>query len=354
MKKKVNDNNYVIGPAAVIVSSIIPIVLQVAFFVFQAMNGIITIWNNFSTALMLGIFVFAIRTSIIASKKDHSNKDEHIQAKIDSMASNKRSVGVILAQIIMVLVAAALSVFFFKLYEKKSQNLPVMYSVVVSQKGDVTTKTEYTDDGVTTTQSEYVEVTVEYEFDGEKKQAVISSSLTSKVYVEHLKIFVDQDGEFVCDYGRIVVWKFEAFVFAAFAGLMLLVLLFKLGSEFMAGIIFAGISFAILVALSSQLIENFLYNDIICFCTVFANVGIYMITCGVLTALLGKKVKDDEGYNELKTQTAGVTSQQSLNYSEENHEQSETEEQHMYCKSCSCEISPTDKFCQNCGSKIEK
>ena len=358
-KKRAKKNDLIMEARFVIIASIIPIILQVLLFSTQLMKGIVSLWNIVGTIGVIALLINAIRVAFLSAKKiDDKNYDKKdiINAKNIAAASNNRGVGVILTQIILIIASVSLSILFFNIYNNKSENLQVINSVVVSQTGKVTTSTEYSSDGVTTTSSEFVKATIEYEFNGEVKQAIVTSNTTNKIYVNNLKIFVTNEGEFVTDYGRIMLWKYLGIILACFAGLMLLVFIFKLGSEFMAGVIFSGIAFIIFLLIGFQLIENLLYNDLACFCSAFTNIGLYMIICGTLTALFGRKVKDDESFAVLETinETENTTNETDDNNSEYSKVQDELEEKYQYCEFCSSRVNPTDKFCENCGSKIIK
>ena len=252
----------------------VPLVLQLAFFIYQISNMVISFWNIFSTIMIVYLFVFAIRGAIKENKNQEENK---LAEETKSVKREKYSKKARLIYALIAVIFASVSVIFFCVYANKSKGLQIVTSKVINQSGETIIDTEVTDDGVSTTERDYIEVEVEYKFDGETKKAIIEATTTDKIYVDNLKIYVDDSGKFVSDYGRIFAWKAEAFIFLGFAIMMVFVAIFSLGIEFVAGSIFtlAGVSFMFFVG--APLFENFLFNDIVSFVSVFAMVGIYML-----------------------------------------------------------------------------
>lgn len=307
------EKTKILSPIFYLIAYALAFALQVAFLLFQISNKIITLWNIFPTALMAGIFVFVMK-SVIADYKSHNKKNNktneyNYDDEYDNkpkrpsytdnakVISNKRTPAFILVQIFIMIAAFALSYLFYTIHDNKVKDLTLVDCVVVSQWGKTTTTTESDRNGTTTTQTAYVEVTVEYEFNGEKKEAIISGSTTDKIYVEDLKIYIDAEGEFVSDYGRVLVWQVESIILFAFGVFLLLILIFNLGTESFASAIFMVISFAITALIASQFVENFLYNDLSCFISTFANISIYMMLMTVFNILFGKKINKDEKSN---------------------------------------------------------
>ena len=388
------EKTKVLSPVFYIIAYIIPLALQVGFLLFQFKNKIITLWNIFPTALMIGIFVFVIKGSISDYKTSNNtdssldetnfnnNKPQKNYRTNSKVISNKSSKKLIFIQILIMVGAFAFSYLFYNIHSNKVQDLTLIDSEIVSQWGETSVETETKHDGSTTsTQRSYVEVTVEYEFDGEKKEAIISGSTTSKVYVKHLKIYINSDGEFVSDYGRILVWKIESIIFFCFAIFILLILIFKLGTETFAASIFMGVSFAVLALFTCQFAENFLYNDISCFVATFANISIYMLLAMTFSAIFGKKIEKDNKskLNPNYAQTGNLSPNESYVSSNENQQNNESNSELSYndfledpnnsnknnddnnlkshssnnvCPNCSAPISETDKFCQECGTKL--
>ena len=187
-------------------------------------------------------------------------------------------------------------------------------------------------------------------FDGEIKKAQIKSTFTDKIHVGTIKIYIDENGEFVTDYGRIFVFRYEAIVFFSFAVIMLLTAIFTLGAEFMAGSIFAVISFGILGFLLSQIIENAIFSDIVCFISAFTNIGIYMLIFGFISSIISKK----ENKKLPAYASSNGTSSTNIETSASNQMESQTEtiETSKKCKHCGSEVSSENKFCTNCGNKV--
>ncbi len=356
MKSNQNQTSYKIA----IVSYIAPLALQIAFFVYQVKNKIITLWNVVATLMVVGIFLNAIRMMLneIKEKKQVAKiSDPDIVtggSTVDYSKPQKRSKKVIAIFVVISIVLCGLSVLFFNIHKTKSAGLQVVNSTVISQDGQTTVTKEETDDGITYTEEEYIEVVVSYEFKGEQKTATITSKTTSKLYVDELKIYVDETGKFVNDYGRILAWKIEAIIFLIAGLLILLTTILNLGVEFIAGTIFTLIGTALFFLVGSPFIENILFNDISCFLACFVNIGIYMLLYGVLNIIFSKlkpnkqenismQITTNQTYNEPETQFTDFS-----NIEESNEPQKPIA---IKCKSCGSTMSPTDNFCQYCGTK---
>ena len=358
MKSNKNSMSYKIA----LLAFIPPLALQVAFFINQVKNKIITIWNAVATLMIVGIFLNAIRMMFneMKAKQQTANvSDPDIVtggSTVDYSKPQKRSKKTV---VIFALITAALfglSALFFNIYNNKSTNLQVVNSIVLSQDGKTTITTEQTDEGTTHTEEEFIEVIVSYEFNGTQKTAKITSKTTSKIFVENLKICVDETGKFVNDYGRILAWKIEAIIFLIAGILLLLTTIFSLGIEFVAGTIFSLIGTALFFFVGAPFIENILYNDISCFLACFINIGLYMLLYGVLN-LVYSKLKSNK--QEVPVQSMSIPQ----NYSEQSYqeeayfepvsEQSQEPQKpvELKCKSCGSTMSPTDNFCQYCGTK---
>lgn len=344
-------------------SFIIPLLLQLTFFIYQLTNKIFSIWNIIATGMMVGIFVNAVRMSK-HDKSQSKPKDSDIvtggsTTNDSSQSSQKQSKKSIIIKVIAGVICLALSVLFFNIHNNKSEGLILVNSTVISQDGETTIETEETDDGISQSESEHIDVIVEYEFNGETKQARISGNTTSKIYVDELKIYIDQNGKFVSDYGRILVWKIEAIIFLCSAILLALITIFSLGVEFIAGLIFFFGGLAIFFLIGSPFIENIWFNDLSCFCSLFINIGIYMLLVGVFNLIFIKKeepsttpkpISKEESLSNLKKRLK----QKYNNTSNESFKQkNETLSQNLTCKNCGSKISKTDNFCQFCGTKVK-
>ena len=235
---------------------------------------------------------------------------------------------------------ASVSALFFGVYSNKSKGLQIVSSKVVSQDGETIRDTSVSGDGVSTSESDFITVEVEYLFNGETKKATIEATNTDKIYVDSLKIYINQKGEFVSDYGRIIAWKIEAFIFLGFAIMMSLVAIFSLGIEFIAGSIFMCVGLAGMFLVGSPLFENFVFNDIICFISIFANVGVYMLLTGVLSLIFGRDIVfGNSTFGHVKKEDALK------------HEQ---EVGILTCRKCGAKVSSDENFCYYCGTKIDE
>lgn len=365
MKNNKNSMNNTIA----IFAYLPPLALQIAFFIYQFKHKILSIWNIVSTLMVVGIFINAIRM-MISEKREKSKlikmSDPDIVtggSTIDYSKPQKRSKKNIAIFLLISIALFGLSALFFNIHTKKSNGLQVVNSTVVDQWGKKTVTTEETDEGITQTEEEYIEVAVEYEFNGVKKSTIITAKNTDKIYVDELKIYVDETGKFVNDYGRIFAWKIEGIIFLISAIIMLLITIFALGIEFIAGTIFSLIGTALFFFVGSPFIENILYNDISCFVACFANIGFYMLIYGFVNLIYTKLKPSRAETTALQNTTIPATyiepEYQEQNYQEQPYGEdtldSQTEEPNkpisLKCKGCGSNMSPTDNFCQYCGTK---
>lgn len=325
-----------------ILSFIIPLGLQIAFFVHQAKNKIFSIWNIIATAMLVGIFINAIRMMIndsLKTQKDTTPDNVYDDSSTNHYGKVKQRKKSFVIKLIISAVLIGISVLFFNVYNNKSSGLKLVDSRVISQWGETKVTTEETDEGITQTEEDYIEVLVEYEFNGEQKSARITGKTTSKIYVDELKIYVNEKGEFINDHGRILAWKIESILFLAAAILLILFTIFSLGVEFIAGLIFTLAGSALFFLVGCPFIENILYNDINCFLACFINIGIYMLSFGLLNLILSKnktsitpQIKQNQIQAE-KQQFSSITNLETT------------------CKGCGAKISSNDNFCQYCGTK---
>lgn len=344
----------------ILISFIVPLILQLALFIYQLCNKVVSIWNIFATGMMLGIFINAVRMS--RKTKPNIVKDPDIVtggSTIDHSKTyqEKQSKKAVIIKLISALLALGLSILLFNIHNNKSNGLELVNSKVISQWGDKTVETENTEDGVTTTESEHIEVLVEYEYNGVTKQAKITGGTTNKIYVDELKIYIDQNGKFVSDYGRIFIWKIEAIIFLFAAIMLLLTAIFSLGIEFIAGTIFTSAGLAIFFVIGCQFIENLWFNDLSCFMTLFVNIGIYMLLVGILNLIFPKK-NDQEPIIEpesLEESMSNLKKRLKLKHNKNSQnsfkQPNEFLTKNHQCKNCGAPMSKSHKFCTNCGSK---
>lgn len=319
------NNKKALNMKWVIVSYLIALAIQILFFVFQLANKIVSVWNVISTAMMVGIFVFAIKNHFHEKKeKERVKFDEITGGSTVNHFEQKRNKKLIVVQAIVILVCFVVSAVFFGVHDKKVDGLKLVDSTVIAQNGETIIETEETDDGIVEKEYDHVEVLIEYQFEGKSKTAIIESNTTNKIYVDSLKIYIDQNGELVSDYGRLLVWKVEAIAFLIFAVAMLVSLIFKLGIEFNAGFIMMFIGFAFLGLIGCPFIENILYNDIVCFLLMFVNVGLSILLYLLFVFIFDRNKKSDGKVDSEKT----------------------------FCKSCGAKLENGYRFCGECGEKI--
>ncbi len=333
------------------IAYLIPFILQVALFGFQISKGIISVWNVVAVFMMLFLYVFAVynvrkananlQTKMVSEKEKIEALTKKQQEK---MAKKTRLIFLAIA-----FVVGAVSVLLFYLYSSKTKGLEIINSRVVDQWGETVVVVEETEDGVANTESDYIEVVVEYEFGGETKEALIKGTTTNKIYVDELKIYVDENGKFVADYGRLEMFKFEAIVLLSFACLMLIFAIFGIGGELVAGAVFMVFGVVLMFVMGSPFFENFLFNDMTCFFLLFANVGICLAICGILVKIFGKF--SVYGIYNAKLRRIDEPAVILEEKSSEN-EILEIDNTVLYCHSCGEEVRATDKFCEHCGNKL--
>ncbi len=347
-------------PLLGLLSFVIPLVLQGLFLYHQIKNDILTLWNLVASGMMVLIFINAIR--MMFGKKNEEETAEKIQGEstVEVTGPERKTVFTV-TQAIVAVVAIALSVVFFRVYDNKTNGLEMVNSNVVSQWGETKKEIKYEDDGVTETETEYIEVTISYEYKGVKHRDVVTSGTTSKIYVDELKIYVDENGTLMGTYGQFEVWKYEAIVLLVFGVIMLFSAIFVLGAGFVAGNIMTSAGLGIFFWIGSAFLENILYNDILCFVSMFVNIGFYMLLYSVLTLIfVGRKglagaitttttyVDHIEDLDDLIDEEDMYTP----NSSPMVEQKEEPVQKAQYCKYCGSELLPGANFCDMCGSKM--
>lgn len=334
------------------IAYLIPFIIQAGLFGYQVSKGIMSIWNIVTIVMMIFLYGFAftrVRRANINVEERIAKRQEDFE-KVKQEFKKKVTKKTRFIVVFVAIAAAALSVLFHHLYTTKTEGLELVNSMVVDQWGETTVVTEETDEGIEQTESDYIEVTVEYEFNGETKGAVIKATTTNKIYVDELKIFIDEEGKFVADYGRLAVWKFESIVLFSFACLMLLFAILGLGTEFIGGSVFMLIGAALMFVIGSPLFENFLFNDLTCFTLLFANVGLCLIISGVLCLIFGKFAVYGLYNTEMAYVPTLVESEDGEHYDMEHLHSNGNNE--FCCDNCGEPIGKNDKFCGNCGKKL--
>ena len=281
---------------AEIYTYVLPMLIQIALFVFQIVHGIISIWNIIATFMIIAIFVGAVKNAKHNKKvqdikqvdKDIINGGSTIDYKTALKEKyNKKFMAI---KAVVCVITLALSGLFFHMHNVKTAGLDVVNAKVVSQWGETTVVTTENDDGgISQSESEYVEIKVEYDFNGETKGAIVKAQNTSKIYIDEFKIYIDKQGEYKQDYGTLLSWKLEAIVFLSFAIAMLISLIFDLGVIFNAGVVFTALGLAFAFLAGGPIIENFFYNDIMCFISLFINIGIFFLLYQLVDVILKKR-----------------------------------------------------------------
>ncbi len=336
------SDNHVYNFKLIIISYILPLILQIGLFVFQLVKGIISFWSVVGTCVILSIFIY-----IIKNAKANKNKQNKVKFYKNNDKNNKKSKKFIIINSIITSVLIALSILFLSVYQNKISDAEVVICKVVSQSGGTDISIDETDEGTVVSESDYVKVEVEYQFNGKTKTALIKGSTTDKIYVDHLKIYIDENGDFVSDYGRFLVWKLEGILFLCVAIVLFLYVIFKFKTELFAGMIFFSVSLAVLFLVCSQFIENSFYNDVVCFLGAFVNIGLYMISYGFMDVFCNRQ---KQALNEA---VDSITIEEKL-YQTKNKTIKNLQKDGIICVKCGKKINSSDKFCYNCGHKHDK
>lgn len=330
----------------VIGSFLLPVILQVWLLIYQYNKAkVISIWSVFSTVLFVLIFLNAIRMNIWSKKEEEETPEkpkENIEQKTIKRSGKTTA---IFAAIMLVLFG--LSALFFNIHNNKVDGLQVVSSEVVWQEGRVVTTTEVDEGEITETEYREIRVLVKYSYNGQERIAALKGNTVSKLNVSELKIYVDQSGACVSDYGRILIWKIVAIICLSCAALTLLMLILKLGAEFFAGGIMCSIGLIIAFVVGCQFIENMWFNDLVCFSSTFANAGLSILIYAVLNLIFHKK-KD-----EIITINIDIPVPPE-EMDQENFEETTKENKKKICAYCGSEFIEGENVCGNCGSRIAK
>ena len=357
-------NNNKLNPFLVAIAFIIPVVLQGLFVYFQIKNGILTFWNLFGTIFMFLIVGNGIRMAIHDKKKEDAAAASEVQEyqgeTTVEMTGPERNVKFTIIQAIAAIVAIACSVLCFKTYDAKSTGLNVVTADVVAQWGETVKETEIDDEGeITQTETEHIEVTIRYEYNGVYHQEVVKANTTSKIYVDEIKVYVDGAGKLVDTYGRVEIWKYEAIILMVFGVIMAFTAMFVLGAGFIAGDIMTCLGAAIFMLVASPFIEDILYNDILCFIAIFVNIGLYMLLFSVFTlvfvgrkGLAGAITTTTTYVDELPDLAEEVDEEYDSQDIPELMPREEPVVAPIYCRYCGNEIAPGANFCDMCGARL--
>lgn len=361
MKKK---NVAQLSPIFVVLSFIVPIVLQGLLLYYQISNDVLTFWNLFSSIFMVGIFINAVRMSINSKKEEVATTPEIQGESTVEITGPERKIKSTVIQAIIAVVTITLSIFFFNIYNNKTEGLQVINSEVVHQWGKIERETSVNGNEISETEWEYIEVTLRYNYNGVWHQEVVSANTTSEIFVDELKVYVDSNGQFVNTYGRIEIWKYEAIVLMVFGVIMALTAIFVLGAGFVAADIITGLGVGILLLVASPFIEDILYNDLSCFIGMFVNIGLYMLTYSVLTLIiLGRKglagaITTTTTYVDKLPEPEEVFDEESTfnpnaaPYVPEMDKKPEEPAGNKFCQFCGSEIEAGSKFCDMCGARL--
>ena len=321
-----------------ILSFLVPVLIQVAMFGFQVANGVISIWNIVSTFLVVVIFLGGIKSnkrSIIKARYINPNREVTGGSTVERKNNQKMGIKARVVFFIVALVLAGASVLCFHFYNVKSKGLEVVEATVVWQKGETNVEVKQEDDEEVHSETRSLNVTVLYMFNGGYKTADLKAANITELKVKDVKIYIDAQGEAVCDCGRIDAFKYEAIVFLSFAVIMLLVAILGLGVELAAGGIMSLLGVGLAILVGSQFIENILYNDLVCFLFAFIDLGLALMIYGILSKIL-KKPESVVSYNNVLAQENQV---ESLKFE-------------RVCSYCGSKLKENENQCECCGASV--
>ncbi len=335
----------------VIGSFLLPVIFQVWLLIYQYTEvKVVTAWSVIATVLFVLIFLNAIRINVWAKVPDDpTTVAKHPKLSSEYPAKRRVKTNVIFAIIMAVLFG--LSALFFSIHNKNVSGLEVVNAEVVWQEGKVVTTTEVDEGEITETEYREINVLVKYSYNGQERTAALKGNTVSKIHVSELKIYVDQSGACVTDYGRILVWKIVAIICLSCAALTLLMLVLRLGTEFFAGGIMCSIGLVIMFVVGCQFIENMWFNDMVCFASMFVNAGLSILIFSVLNLIIPKRHNKVVTINIEKRET---TEESNAELVQDTNFEIEAKPETKHCAHCGSELLEGANFCDSCGAKIEK
>lgn len=322
----------------VIASFLLPLALQISLLIHQYTKAkVISFWSIVATVVLLLIFLNAVRMNIWPKNPNEEGIDNQNVSTVKPAKKMSKKTKIVFSCIMAVLFG--LSALFFNIHSNKVKGLMVVDSEVIWQEGRVVKDREVNEGEVTETEYREIRVLVKYSFNGTDKIALLEGNTIDKLTVNELKVYVNEAGECVTDYGRILIWKIVAIICLACAILILLSLILKFGMELSAGAIMCSIGLVLMFVVGCQFIENMIFNDLVCFTSMFANAGLSILVYSVLNKIFPGKAM---GLSESQEIIPAV------------HEVLEKEHVAESCTYCGSELLPNANFCENCGAKISK
>ena len=256
-------NKYERKAHKVVFFSMFLLLIPVAYIIFQFIKGIFSPFNIIPLAVLIFIFINAVRTTAKTKTNDQGlfyeenyglsqeEKERHMQQESKKLEGESyscisplsRTANFIRWIATILLVAAGIVMFCLGPNIYSQSDYFSTNAKVISQYGEEHTDVTYYDNGgySSSTYSRCV-VEISYEFEGNKKTETIYINGTQYIYADEFEILVDSNGKYV----RTAV---ESTRFYIFAGILVFTgILLGLSAYFsVSSIIFIAVAFCLLV-----------------------------------------------------------------------------------------------------------
>jgi hypothetical protein len=153
----------------------------------------------------------------------------------------------------------------------------VVTGTIVEKRVEGDVYTEYSSDGATTTDNRVLVMTVSYEVDGTIYRAEVRDSFSHKRENNFIDLCVNNDGTYVCVYGKLVSLNVMKYASIAFAILTFLGFVFKLPNQYLVVLVFGIFGVGIIALFNFADWSNWLLKDFTLFGGCFFTIGIMCI-----------------------------------------------------------------------------
>ena len=273
--------------------------INVAIFVYQVFNLVISPWNIIPTVLVVFIILGNLKNMLSHKVKNGeeapsqfgapptNNTNRGLSDNEDFCAINtsfptKLTIKSILWKTLFLAIFIGLTCLFSVLGNAIKYDQVVTGTIIEkSVEGEI--YTEYDSDGSTTVDNRYMVLLVSYEVDG----VIYRSELTDKTSVNRKGNFIDvcvlDDGELVCAYDKVVSYKIMQWASVFFALLTFLGFVFKLPNQYLVMLVLMCVGVGITCLFNATDWSNWLLKDFTSFGGCFFTLG---LMCYVQLVLL--------------------------------------------------------------------
>ena len=263
--------------------------INVALFVYQAFNLVISPWNIVPTVLVVFIIVGNIKN--MTSEKVKSGEKMPSQFGAPPVTDNNRTLSEnedfyaintsfptkltmksILWKALFLAIFIGLTCLFSVLGNAIKYDQVVTGTIIEkSVEGEI--YTEYDSDGSTTVDNRYMVYLVSYEVDGViyRSELVDKTSVTRKGNL--INVCVNDDGELVCAYDKVVSYKIMVYTCISLAVLTFLGFVFKLPNQYLVMLVLMLVGVGIICFLNSTNWAGWLLKDFTLFGGCFFTLG---------------------------------------------------------------------------------